>query len=240
MYSNLKNRTETPTSESFGDLAVDSDKNTFVFDLDSMNTWNYTKVIDLLGPKAVIVTILADPVDQFIETLDQASLKLDIKGLVKLIQSKRFKEKQLNIKKEMHEFRQTIGWTNGNSMIHDLGLPSYQGADALDVDEYITQLDRQFDLVLVSGRLEESLALLRHQLCWSEEELLTAINTFDVHLHQHPLSRHNFELEERDQLRYWLGSADDQLFRHFSEKFDLKVDSFAITDEEIERIHHSQ
>jgi len=103
---------------------VANDQDTLILDLDSLHHWSYAKVRHLLGTRAVVVTMLSDPVDQFIDTLDHASLKLDMEGLIKLIQSKRFKEKKLNLKKEMQEFRQTIGWTNGNSMIHDLGFPS--------------------------------------------------------------------------------------------------------------------
>jgi len=221
---------------------VDNDKDTLILDLDSLHHWNYATVRNLLGPRAVIVTILADPVDQFIDTLDEASLKLDMEGLLKLIQSKRFIEKKLNLKKEMQEFRQTIGWIHGNSMIHDLGFPSLLlDTEALDVDEYITQLDRQIDLVLMSDRVGKSLALLRRQLCWSEEELLSTISSLGVNLyHQSTTFRHKFDPEERDQLRKWLGSADDQLYLHFSNIFNQKVANYPNIDEEIHRIRRTQ
>lgn len=143
----------------------------------------------------------------------------------------------------MREFRQTIGWNNGSSMIHDLGFPSLRfDTNALDVDEYIAQLDQQLNLVLMSDRLEKSLVLLRHQLCWSEEELLSIISSLGVNLYnQPPTSLYKFDSEERNQLRKWLGSADEKLYRHFSNIFDQKVASFAPNmDADIDRIRNKR
>ena len=84
----------------------------------------------------------------------------------------------------------------------------------------VAELDRQFDLVMIAERMDESLILLRHLLCWPVEYVVTMkLNSLISPI----------ELPEsspvRDRLTSWL-SGDHTLYRHFYNRFEERVRRF--------------
>ncbi|XP_050700367.1 galactose-3-O-sulfotransferase 2-like, partial [Eriocheir sinensis] len=98
-----------------------------------------------------------------------------------------------------------------NQMLFDLGYSPELGV--ADLRRAIDELDARFDIVLISERMDESLILLRHLLCWNLSDIvvftknarrtevkpgldaktlhaLRELNSADVILYEHFLARH--------------------------------------------------
>lgn len=103
-------------------------------------------------------------------------------------------------------------WKFGrNQILFDLGAD--ENISMIELRGKLEDLDRLFDLVMVSERMEESLILLRHKLCWTLEDVIVFVknarrngekeklstptsnkvrdlNTADVILYNYFLTRH--------------------------------------------------
>jgi hypothetical protein len=104
-----------------------------------------------------------------------------------------------------------------NQMAWDMGLSPEIFDDEIAITKEIERLDREFDLVMVAHRMEESLVLLKHLLNWPLENV--------VHLNlnrRKPEISSVLSMEERKVLSDWL-AADVRIFEHFSRRFDEKV-----------------
>jgi hypothetical protein len=105
-------------------------------------------------------------------------------------------------------------------MAWDMGISPKIFDDETAVKKEIERLDREFDLVMVANKMDESLILLKHLLNWPLQNVL--------HLN---LNRRKPEMstvlsaEERKVLSGWLG-ADVLIFQHFSRRFDERVAKF--------------
>lgn len=66
-------------------------------------------------------------------------------------------------------------------MTFDLGYDSETFYDNIKIDAMIRELEATFDLVLVAERLEESLVLLGHALCWPLSDLLALNKNVRMH-----------------------------------------------------------
>ncbi len=180
------------------------------FDLFAFHSvWNYSEMRKVL-PGAVYVTLLRDPVDAFESNyvymgLEKAN-KMDING---------YAAKKVKPSMPSRPQNAIIG---KNQLLWDLGTTPREMEDRGAVEEKIRRLDRQFDLVMVAERFEESLVLLQDLLCWPTEEL--------AFLRQNErLRRSNVTAETRATLREWLW-ADYLLYDHFSRRLEERVASF--------------
>ena len=118
--------------------------------------WNQEEVEQVLGKDATYITILRDPVDQF-ESLCSYShfetkLHVDIEGFVK-----RYVERD-------REMPRMNGYLGRNQQLWDLGLMDTLNFDL--VEAKVQEVDKNFQLVMIAEHFEESLVLLRHELCW--------------------------------------------------------------------------
>ena len=105
-------------------------------------------------------------------------------------------------------------------MAWDMGLSPEIFDDEIAITEEIERLDREFDLVMVANRMEESLVLLKHLLNWPLENV--------VHLNlnrRKPEKSSVLSVEERKVVSDWL-AADVQIYEHFSRRFEEKVAEF--------------
>jgi hypothetical protein len=92
----------------------------------------------------------------------------------------------------------------------------------LQVLEKIKEIERDFALVMVTERIEESLVLLSELLCWPLEAMVSLpINARLSHL-KRPL-----DAETRDLLKNWLW-ADDLLYAHFSNLLQRRVEAYGV------------
>jgi hypothetical protein len=109
------------------------------------------------------------------------------------------------------------GMIGRNQMAWDMGLSPEIFDDEIAVAKAIERLDREFDLVMVAHRMEESLVLLKHLLNWPLENV--------VHLNlnrRKPEKSSVLSIQERKVLSDWL-AADVRIFEHFSRRFEERV-----------------
>ncbi|KAK8772250.1 hypothetical protein V5799_024506 [Amblyomma americanum] len=57
-------------------------------------------------------------------------------------------------------------------MSFDLGLEPALFGNASAVRRFVRRVDAAFDLVMVADRINESLVLLRHLLCWDVDDVV--------------------------------------------------------------------
>ncbi len=57
-------------------------------------------------------------------------------------------------------------------MMFDLGMNVSDFTKPFTVKEYIDKLDSIFDLVMLSEKMDESLVLLKHLLCWTTDDVI--------------------------------------------------------------------
>ena len=113
--------------------------------------------------------------------------------------------------------RRQSGQFGRNSMAWDWGIQPNLFDNDVILEQRLRSLDAQFQLVLVAERLEESLVLLRHLLCWPVETV--------THLVINQRKRDKIvalTAAERQRLRKWL-RVDYLLYDHYVQLLDDKV-----------------
>ncbi len=109
------------------------------------------------------MTILRDPLECFESNYVymglQAAFKMDINQYAKRKAAKGVRRRPQAI----------IG---KNQQLWDLGLTAEDMEDEDRVDDYIRQLDDQFQLVMIMEHFDESLVMLQDLLCWSPSDLV--------------------------------------------------------------------
>ncbi|KAL3199157.1 hypothetical protein MRX96_014121 [Rhipicephalus microplus] len=88
------------------------------------------------------------------------------------------------------------------------------------VRDFIERLDTVFDLVMVAERMNESLVLLRHLLCWELDDIIT----FKLNARQVDFRR-LLSNELAAELRA-LNTVDALLYQHFTQLFEQRVEAF--------------
>merc|ERR1719483_1859814 len=92
------------------------------------------------------------------------------------------------------------------------------------VSQKISELDKQFDFVLLAEHFDESLVLLAKKLCWDLRDV--------TYLKQNARKADkvsNITETAREQLKTWL-RADFQLYEHYKAKFELEVEKYGRED----------
>ncbi|XP_032798776.2 galactosylceramide sulfotransferase [Daphnia magna] len=182
------------------------------------NRWNYPETIALMGKSTFTFTIIRDPVDQFESLYVYMGLNKfygkDFIDFVRALKNNKYNVTDVN--------RRAVGGLFGrNQIAFDLGMsPAEFDNKPLIIKEWIEQLDKQFELVLIAEKMEQSLILLADFLCWPLEyvthlELNARKPEMNVRLTQ----------DERDSLAKWL-NVDTMLYRHFSQRLDDHVTNF--------------
>lgn len=189
--------------------------------------WNYNEIIALLGPETKTFTIIRDPADQFESLFSFMELNTaygkNLKDLISSI-SNNSSAKYDGIRKD--------GFLGRNQMAYEMGLSPFLFDNHQAVEQLIDKLGKEFHLVLIKERMEESLILLRHLLCLSMEDITSvALNARKA---EHVVK---LTSEERQVLRSWL-AADEKIYRHFTKVFETRVAEFGASRMEEElRLH---
>lgn len=182
------------------------------------NRWHRKEVMAVLREESVpTFTVVRDPVDVFVSMFHfQDPFRKfygakDIHDMVKKVG---------NASMASALRQRWLGSIGRNQMAWDLGLSPDIYDDPEAVQAEIQRLDGEFDLVMVTDRMEESLVLLKDLLRWSTDDV--------VHLN---LNRRKSEKSpkltaaQRQVLAKWL-AADVQIYQHFSRRFEQKVSRF--------------
>jgi hypothetical protein len=67
--------------------------------------------------------------------------------------------------------RARTGNLGQNQMLWDFGLDHSQLTNETAIREKILEIDSNFDLVMVAEKFDESIILLRDELCWSYKDV---------------------------------------------------------------------
>ncbi|EFX73028.1 hypothetical protein DAPPUDRAFT_110202 [Daphnia pulex] len=210
------------TTELFDHSSLDATKwKNVEFDIFCLhNRWNKKEVMALLREEVPAFTIVRDPVQVFESMFHFLDPKLhkfygvkDIHDMIRIIESRSPVTHQALS-------RRMDGMIGRNQMAWDMGLSPEIFDDEIAITKEIERLDREFDLVMVANRMEESLVLLKHLLNWPLENV--------VHLNlnrRKPEKSFVLSAEERKVLSDWL-TADVRIYEHFSRRFEERVAEF--------------
>lgn len=185
------------------------------FDIFSLhNRWNRNEVMKVLDDEVPAFTIVRDPVEVFVSMFHYQDKFREFYG-VKDIHEMVLKIQENPSAPELNN--RWMKYVGRNQMSWDMGLSPeiFDNPEAMKCE--IERLDREFDLVMVSNRMDESLVLLAHLLNWSFKDV--------VHLdlnRRKPDKSSALSDKEFDVLSNWL-AADVQLFQYFNRRFDIRV-----------------
>ena len=101
-----------------------------------------------------------------------------------------------------------------NQQLWALGTTHLEMEDAGTVQDKISRLDSEFDLVLIAEYFDESLVLLADILCWDLSDVRYLKQNARV-----SSKVSNITKAARDSLESWL-EADRKLYNHFVQKMD--------------------
>ncbi|XP_045101124.1 galactose-3-O-sulfotransferase 4-like isoform X3 [Portunus trituberculatus] len=107
-----------------------------------------------------------------------------------------------------------------NQMSFDLGLDDLDTHMDTVLRDAIKILDDTFHLVMIAERMDESLVLLKHLLCWGDEDVMAMAHNVRKDLYRSYLSEQTVATLEH------FNAADVKLYSYFKEKFDKHVEAF--------------
>ena len=178
--------------------------------------WNHTTVGELIGDQgsnAKYFSIVRDPVDIFVSIWDyygfSKAFRMDLET---------FATKTNNNFKERTDRR--IKGEGQNMMLFDFGLPVGSLNNDSAVAAKISEIEANFDLIMVMEHFDESLVLLRELLCWEWEDMTyIKLNSWQES-QRSPLSP-----KGRAILKNWL-RGDYLLYNHFKKRFDQSIRNY--------------
>ena len=128
----------------------------------SHSQWNLKEVRKLVGTNAKIVTILRDPIEVFESGYVyfglQKAYNIDINQFME----------QYILQDPLRSPRMIFG---KNQLLYNLGMHAEQMESDLEVDKMIQEIDKNFDLVMLTERMEESIVLMKNLLCWDLKDV---------------------------------------------------------------------
>lgn len=107
-----------------------------------------------------------------------------------------------------------------NQMSYDLGFAGLLNPKSKAITNFINSIHRAFDLVMITERLDESLVLLKHLLCWNTSDVVAFKINARYNKYKEELSA-----DARKKLLE-LNHVDVLLYRHFADVFERKVREF--------------
>ncbi|XP_077544807.1 galactose-3-O-sulfotransferase 3-like [Haemaphysalis longicornis] len=177
--------------------------------------YNETGVREVMPPDTVYVTIIRRPTDLFVslfyyfkmnEVYDaNVTAFLKTPFFVQVIRRSRL-HKSLSF----------------NQITFDLGADGDEIAASGDpsaLPAFLAAVDRGFHLVMIAERFLESLVLLRDELCWDLDDMITLKHNVRAQLLPGPEPDAIRILEEANRV-------DEALYAHFLAKFDRAVEAY--------------
>ncbi|XP_078703447.1 galactose-3-O-sulfotransferase 2-like [Branchiostoma floridae x Branchiostoma belcheri] len=153
------------------------------------NIFNHHNVYDkdmflrLMPKDTKFVTILREPISRLSSAFNYFMLYKYFTNMVNISVERRKSPIQLFLKdpwyweKQFHPKRSAYGSLNDlgciqNCMAQDLGMERSQYNNANAVKHYIEKLDKDFTIMMIIEKLEESLVLLKRRMCWSLRDII--------------------------------------------------------------------
>lgn len=161
--------------------------------------------------------------DQFLKlvvnrTAEQNDLKIPTTEADLWSFSRLFSSLLYSIRTKFDPNKRFLGKFGRNQMAFDLGFNSKYFEEEIYIENFIRHIDSIFHLVLVAERMDESLILLKERLCWTFQDIVAfRHNARAKDSLWQPLN------ESSQQLVKMYNKADERLYQHFNDKFDVKV-----------------
>ncbi len=172
--------------------------------------WNRLEVLRII-PEATFITILRDPITTFESNYvymgKQKALNTSLNDYALKFIPHRSK-------------RGPKDYVGQNNLLWDLGLEPMDVGDKNKARALIVDVDRNFDMVMIMERMDESLILLADILCWD----LTDV-AYIKQNERLPDLRNKIGEESKVILREWL-SNDYDLYDFFVAKLERQIDKF--------------
>lgn len=169
----------------------------------------------LMPPGTKFITILRHPISRF----ESAFLFEDFPAFLGIPSSSNpfhyFMERIEKFKPDISTM-----YTLRNGMSFDLGLEPEEFDETEVIKNFITSVEKDFDLVLIMEYFDESLILLKQHFCWSVEDVLYLKHNSRLQ----SLKKHHIPKQFRNKYLDW-NKADVLLYKHFNQTFWKKVNS---------------
>ncbi|KAJ8021319.1 Galactose-3-O-sulfotransferase 3 [Holothuria leucospilota] len=181
----------------------------------------------VMEPNSRYITSVRDPVKQFRSAFVYYGFENGFPDEIKKeLKSRPIAEKLKEWFRNATSYQQTYKLKNmrgepryyytRNSQINDLGYNMKYIDDKAKISKYISKLAREFDVVLITEHFDESLLLMKKELCWDIEDILYFPKNIRFKKSE-PLPP-----EIQTSIREW-NFADLQLFEHFNRTLWTKI-----------------
>ncbi|XP_065655571.1 galactose-3-O-sulfotransferase 3-like isoform X2 [Hydra vulgaris] len=200
------------------------DKYNIIFNHAVFNKENMIKIMASNNTK--IVTIIREPYSQLESTANYFnfrkfySLRKDLPLLEAL-----FKMSDEDLKRFLHSSDPTMGegafYLTKNPNSFDMGFDVWNDSSEY-IDIVIRRIERDFNLVMITEYMEESLVLLKNELMWDLKDVIFCVHNARTTKVQSP---ENIE-KVRHRVFQW-NKLDYSIYNHFNETFWLKVKSLS-------------
>ncbi|XP_037089717.1 galactose-3-O-sulfotransferase 2-like [Pollicipes pollicipes] len=172
--------------------------------------WNHAEVRRILPKDTVYFSVLRDPVGQFLSMFRY--LEMDRFVTIEAFASGEIPEQRLS------------GFFGRNQMLWDFGLSAEELTDERRIRQKIIEIERDFDLLLIADRMDESLVLLRELLCWPPLYMVSMRLNSLMASSELPAGQ-----DTRTRLATWL-KGDYMLYNHFYQRFEERVQRFGVNN----------
>ncbi|XP_070564859.1 galactose-3-O-sulfotransferase 2-like [Ptychodera flava] len=108
-------------------------------------------------------------------------------------------------------------WQAHNGQLFDLGIQPSRVDDEAVVDAKIRALNEEMDMVLISDYFDESLLVMKRQLCWTMDDILYIPNAIRSQQFRRYVSK-----ESEEEILDW-NKSDFKLYQHFNRTLWRKI-----------------
>ncbi|KAK2708936.1 hypothetical protein QYM36_014532, partial [Artemia franciscana] len=195
------------------------------YDIMALHTrWDHNSIKQALSGDPAFVTIVREPAELFESLYGYYNFQNFFKNLTFF--SFLDKLEDGGFEKKNNRFMGKIG---KNQMLFDLGFPVKYFDNEEKVKKFVEEVKNNFHLVMVTDKMDESIVLLKHLLCWDYKDLVILKLNARAESKKKKLSP-----AQTEKLRKWL-KADNFLYLTFREVFDKKVEEFGYEKMEEEK-----
>ncbi|CAN7941656.1 unnamed protein product, partial [Ixodes hexagonus] len=179
--------------------------------------YNGKEIHKVMPSDTVYVTILRTPCFQFESLYSYYQLARIYKRNLSVF----VKSKKLTL--SLARKRVVYNHVGFNQVSFDLGFRSQlPPSKHQSITNFIHSIDREFDLVMIAERLDESLILLKHLLCWNTSDIVT----FKINA-RYAEYKEELSADVKKKLSD-LNYVDVMLYQYFANVLERKVQEFGV------------
>ncbi|XP_072026344.1 galactosylceramide sulfotransferase-like [Amphiura filiformis] len=194
--------------------------------------YNRTAMDKFMKTSTKYISILREPSTQWESSFDQFLFQEAISNISKIPKTQwieHFLKKPDYYRNKLHKmkYEKVMGrrwYYSQNSQSYDLGLEAHSFYNESAINKTIDSLTKEFDLILIMEYFDESLLLLKQELCWGYEDIVYLPKNFRR-------ARRNLSDELRQKIRAW-NHADVLLYRHFNQTLWRRIKEYGPNFEE--------